>query len=146
MIKVLRIGHATFETPDLEKAIEQYTQVLGLALVGREGKRAFLATKIGQLAIELQHGAQARCTKLSFEVAPNADFADMRKNLAAHGVSAEERSDSVPGLPKALSFQDPKGTTIDLFRDWSCVGNQQQVVGIGVLKLGHVAFAVHDPK
>ena len=58
MIKVLRIGHATFETPDLGKAIEHYTQVIGLSLVGREDKRAFLATKMGQLAIELQQGTR----------------------------------------------------------------------------------------
>jgi catechol 2,3-dioxygenase-like lactoylglutathione lyase family enzyme len=101
---------------------------------------------MGQLAIELQHGSRARCSRLSFEVAPNADLADMRKNLSAHGIASDERSDSVPGMPKALSFQDPKGTTVELFREWSCIGNQQQVVGIGVLKLGHVAFAVQDPK
>ena len=59
MIKVLRIGHATFETPDLAKAIEHYTQVIGLSLAGREDKRAFLATKIGLLAVELQQGPQA---------------------------------------------------------------------------------------
>ena len=110
MIKVLRIGHATFETPDLAKAIEHYTQVIGLSLVGREDKRAFLATKIGQLAIELRLGAQARCAKLSFEVAANADFSDLRRELQKHGVAAEERTDSVPGVPKVLSFQDPKCT------------------------------------
>src|SRR6476619_3820699 len=74
MIKVLRIGHATFETPDLAKAIEHYTQVIGLSLAGREDKRAFLATKIGQLAIELRQGSETRCSKLSFEVAPNVAF------------------------------------------------------------------------
>ena len=146
MIKLLRIGHATFETPDLAKAIDYYTQVAGLALAGRETGRAFLATKIGQLAIELQEGAQARCNKLSFEVAPNADFADLQKNLSGHGVKSELRSDSVPGQPKVLTFQDPKGTTIELFNQWSYLGNQEQVVGVGPLKLGHVAFTVPDPK
>jgi len=146
MIKLLRIGHATFETPDLAKAVDYYTQVAGLALAGRETGRAFLATKIGQLAIELQEGAQARCSKLSFEVAPNADFADLQKNLSGHGVKSELRSDSVPGQPKVLTFQDPKGTTIELFNQWSYLGNQEQVVGVGPLKLGHVAFTVPDPK
>ena len=146
MIKVRRMGHATFETPDLAKAIEHYTQVIGLSLAGREDKRAFLATKIGQLAIELHQGTQSRCSKLSFEVAPNADFADLRRALQKHGVAAEERNDSVPGLPKVLSFQDPKGTTIELFREWSTVGNHQQVVGVGALKLGHVAFVTPEPK
>ena len=146
MIKVLRIGHATFETPDLAKAIEHYTQVIGLSLAGREDKRACLATKIGQLAIELHQGSETRCSKLSFEVAPHADFADLRRELQKHCVAAEERNDSVPGLPKVLSFKDPKGTTIELFREWSTIGNHQQVVGVGALKLGHIAFIVPEPK
>ena len=32
MIKLLRLGHATFETPDIEKAIEHHIQVIGLSL------------------------------------------------------------------------------------------------------------------
>ena len=52
----------------------------------------------------------------------------------------------IPGLPKVLSFAGPKGTTIELFREWSSVGNGQQVVGAAALKLGHVAFVVQDPK
>jgi catechol 2,3-dioxygenase-like lactoylglutathione lyase family enzyme len=146
MIKVLRLGHATFETPDLAKAIDHYTQVIGFALAGREDKRAFLASKMGMLAIELQQGSQARCSKLSFEVAADSDFADLKKALKEHGVTAEERNDSIPGLPKVLSFHDPKGTTIELFREWSTIGNGQQVVGVGALKLGHVAFVTEEPK
>ena len=146
MINVCRIGHATFETPDLDKAIEYYTQVVGLALVARESKRAYLATRIGELAIELQQAAQRNCAKLSFEVAPGADFADLQKRLAQHGVRADVRSDSVPGLPRVLSFDDPKGTRIELFNEWSYLGNREPVGGVGAFKLGHLAFAVHDPK
>lgn len=146
MINVCRIGHATFETPDLEKALDYYTQVAGLALAAREGDRAFLATKIGQLAIELQQASQPRCGKLSFEVAPNAELADLQKRLSQMGIAAEIRGDAAPGLPKVLSFQDPKGTTIELFNAWNYLGNDLQVAGVGPLKLGHLAFAVHDPK
>jgi catechol 2,3-dioxygenase-like lactoylglutathione lyase family enzyme len=146
MIKLLRLGHATFETPDLEKAIEHHTQVIGLSLAGRDSKRAFLATRTGQLAVELQQGSQSKCMKLAFEVPPTADFADIRRELQTHGVASEERNDSVPGLPKVLSFQDPKGTSIELFREWSYVGNEQQVVGAGVFKLGHIAFFVPEPQ
>ena len=146
MIKALRIGHATFETPDLGKAIDHFTQVIGLSLAAREDKRAFLATRIGQLAVELHQGSAPRCSKLSFEVAADADFTEMKRELQKHGVAAEERNDSIPGLPKVLSFLDPKGTTIELFREWSVVGNGEQVIGAGALKLGHVAFVVQDPK
>ena len=94
MIKMLRLGHASFETPDIEKAIEHHTQIVGLSLVAREANRAFLATRTGQLAIELTKASRPACTKLSFEVPAHADFAGISRELQSHGVASEERSNS----------------------------------------------------
>ena len=146
MIKVRRIGHATFETPDLEKAVAYYTQVNGLMLAASERGRAFLATKIGQLVVALEQGQKARCQRLAFQVAPSADIAAMRRQLSDEGIKSEERREGAPGIPKLLSFQDPNGTIIELFSESGHVGNDQQVVGVGPLKLGHVAFFAPDPK
>ena len=49
-------------------------------------------------------------------------------------------------MPRVLSFQDPKGTTIELFAQWSYLGHNHQVAGVGPYKLGHLAFFVPDPK
>jgi catechol 2,3-dioxygenase-like lactoylglutathione lyase family enzyme len=146
MIKVRRVGHATFETPDLDKQIDYYTQVNGLALVAREKNRAFFATRTGQLVVQLDRADHARCAKISFEVAPNENFADMARRLTADGIKSEQRSDSVPGMPKVLAFQDPKGTTIEVFNEWSFLGRDHPIAGIGPLKLGHIAFQVLDPQ
>jgi len=146
MIQARRIGHATFETPDFERAIDYYTQIAGLVLSAREKDRAFFASKIGQLVIQLERGDTARCTKLSFEVAPNADFNGMRHQLAEMGIVSDIRNDSVPSIPRMLSFKDPKGTTIELFSEWHYLGAQHQCIGVGPLKLGHVAFIVDDAK
>ncbi|MGP0094241.1 MAG: VOC family protein [Xanthobacteraceae bacterium] len=146
MANARRIGHATFETPGLDRAIDYYTQVAGLVLALREKNRAFFASKIGQLAVQLERGEVARCVKLSFEVAPNSDFGDLRRELEQFGIRSDIRNDSIPGIPKVLSFEDPKGTTIELFSDWSYLGSHHQVVGVGPLKLGHVAFIVDDAK
>ena len=66
MIKPRRIGHATFETPDLQKMIDYYTEVVGLVLAEREKDRAFLTSPIGLLAIQLNKVEAERCTTLSF--------------------------------------------------------------------------------
>ena len=60
MIKVRRIGHATFETPDLPRLIDYHTQVTGLALVGRDTDHVFFAARTGQLAVELRRATRAR--------------------------------------------------------------------------------------
>lgn len=146
MIKPKRIGHATYETPDLARMIDYYTQVMGLVLAEREKDRAFLVTKIGQLAIHLHQGDTERCTTLSFEVAPDSDFGPMARELEAEGIKSELRNDSVPGVGPMLTFEDNKGTTIALFKEWTYLGKHLQPVGVGPLKLGHIAWVVQDPQ
>src|SRR5437764_15289986 len=104
MIRASRVGHATFETPDLDRAIAYYTEVNGLVLSAKDKGRAFLASKTGLLTIALEQGREENLKRLSFEVAPNADFDDMAKKLSADGVRSEVRSDAVPGIGKVLAF------------------------------------------
>lgn len=145
VIQARRIGHATFKTPDLDKAIDYFTQIAGLVLAEREKDRAFLASKVGILSVALEHGSHARCTRLSFEVAGNTDFAMARRKLTEAGVSSERRNDTAPGLAEVLTLHDPKGTAIDLFSHWRCIEPPTDVAGASVLKLGHVAFVHSDP-
>ena len=88
MVKAKRIGHATFETPDLARQTEYYTDLLGPAVAEREKDSVFLATKIGQLAIQLNKGERERCSKLSFEVAPNPTSGSLRASLRRMGSRA----------------------------------------------------------
>lgn len=121
MIKVRRIGHATFETPDLDKQIEHFTQVTGLVLAAREKDRALLATKLGQLVLQLKQADEPRCAKLAFEVSPNSDFKELTRALADDGIKSELRSDDIPGTPQLLAFADNKGTTIEVFTQWDYI-------------------------
>lgn len=146
MIQVRRMSHATFETPDLERQIAYFTQIVGLALAERENGRAYLATKVGDLAVQLEKGDEARCTKIAFQVAPDTEFDDMRRGLEAEGVRCEVRNDACPGIPRMINFEDPKGTVIEVFASQSPIAKNQPVAGIGPLKLGHLAFCVAEPK
>ncbi|HEY2137066.1 MAG TPA: VOC family protein, partial [Xanthobacteraceae bacterium] len=136
MIKPSRVGHATFETPDLDKALAYYTEVNGLVLDSRDKDRAYLASKTGLLTLALEKGRAEGLRRISFEMSPKADFADMAKSLAADGIKSEMRNDSVPGIGKVLAFNDPKGTTIELFQEWNYLGAHHQCFGAGPLKLG----------
>ena len=57
MINVTRFSHAVFETPDLERQIDYFTEVAGLVLAEKQNGRAYLATKLGDLAVELNKAA-----------------------------------------------------------------------------------------
>ena len=146
MIKVRRIGHATFETPDIDRQVDHYTQVVGLTVAAREKDRVFLATKTGQLVLQFERAAAPRIAKIAFEVSQSDDFASLAKSLSDEGIKSEQRSDAVPGTPKVLAFEDIKGTTIELFSEWAFLGRDLPVLGVGPLKLGHLAMAVPDPQ
>jgi len=69
MIEVRRLGHATLTTPDLDRQVAYYTAVVGLTLVERDAKRAFLASKQGLEAIALEGGPPNALSRLAFQVA-----------------------------------------------------------------------------
>ena len=144
MIKVLRVGHATFTTPDLEREVAYYSDVLGLIVTERDKNRAFLATRTGVEAISLERGDKPALTRLSFQVAPDADFSAYSRELSEHGIKSEQRNGVSPGAARALVFTDLKGTLIELYSDYVFARDDGKQAAITPLKLGHVAHRVDD--
>jgi len=144
MIQVRRLGHATVSTPDLERQIAYYTEVVGLALIERDKHQAFLATKLGQEAIALERGEPNCVTRLSFQVDPKSDLKDIAAALERDGVRIERRNTVSPGIAQAVTFTDPKGTLIDIFAGYSFAADDNKQAGIMPLKLGHVAHRCTD--
>lgn len=144
MIKVKRLGHATISTPDIETQTDYYSRLLGLSIIERSKDRVFLSSKQGVEAIELVRGEANQLARLSFQIAPGSDLKDVAKTLEKDGIKCELRQGITPGVSHAVSFVDPKGTPIDLYAEY----NFAKLDGIpnifNILKLGHVAYRVHD--
>ena len=144
MIQVLRLGQATFETPDVDRLTDYYVEVIGLRAV-RDKDRAILSTAVGQEVAIFKPGPVPRCTNMSFQVSPRLDLADIEKTLQKDGIRSERRSDITPSLRSMTVFEDPKGTEIELFTE-SAASAPVETAGIAPRKLGHVAFLVSDAK
>src|ERR1700749_2526500 len=99
MIKAKRFGHVPLETSDLERQIAYFTDVAGLVLAERENGRAYLATKLGDLVVQLEKGEHARCTRLAFQVAPDTGLDEIRRGVEAENVRCEVKNDTSPGIP-----------------------------------------------
>src|SRR5689334_10084380 len=135
MIDVLRVGHATFTTPDLERQVAYYSDVLGLVVTERDQSRIFLATRTGLEAIALERGEKPELTRLSFQVAPDADFNAYAKELSGHGIKSELRNGISPGAARALVFTDLKGTVVELYSDYTFAKDDGKPAVITPLKL-----------
>ena len=144
MIKVHRLGHATISTPDVETQTDYYSRLLGLSIIERSKDRVFLGSKQGLEAIELVRDEPSQLKRLSFQIAPGSDLNEVAKTLRNDGIKCELRQGISPGVSHAVTFEDPKGTPIDLYAEY----NFAKLDGIpsifNILKLGHVAYRVLD--
>ena len=144
MVKVRRLGHATLSTPDIERQIDYYSRVLGLMVIDRGKDRAFLASRQGLEAIELIRGEPGQLKRISFQIAPGTDLGDVVKDLQKQGIKCERRQGISPGITHAVTFEDPKGTPVDLFAEYKFAKEDRSHAIFNILKLGHVAYRVLD--
>lgn len=144
MIGVKQIGHAAFETPDLEKAIDYYTQYLGLTEVKRDGTTVYLACQFDYHSVVLKQGTNAAVTRLGLQLAPDVDIVAFEKQTAAKGVAVTRATDVGPDMPVALTVTDPSGLVLDLFPTRTVDKKRAPNHGVMPRKLGHTAFFTPD--
>ena len=144
MLQVKRAGHSTLTTPDIGRAVDYFTRIVGLNLVGRDKDRAVLATKSGLEAIVLERGNGGEASRLSFQIAPGSELDAIAARLTQAGIKSERRHDITPGIRDALAFKDPKGTTLEIFADCAFAPDDDTFTGVMPLKLGHIAYTCPD--
>lgn len=146
MIGVRKIAHASYEMPDLEPQIDYYTNVLGLTLIEREKDAAYLASTIDHHSVVLRKGDEIKCVNLGFQIGPDDDLDAFERQTQAQGVKTERKRDAEPTISDMVTFADPKGTIMEVFRRPEPLRQKFQLKGIVPHKLGHVAFHVTDVK
>jgi catechol 2,3-dioxygenase-like lactoylglutathione lyase family enzyme len=100
--------------------------------------------RAGMEAIVLERGNAVEAPRLSFQVAPGSDLGELSSRLKKAGVKSEKRSDITPGIGEAIAFEDPKGTTLEIFSDFTFSKPDNTYTGVVPLKLGHIAYQCAD--
>ncbi len=146
MIRVKKIAHATYETPDLDQQTEYYTDILGLNLVAKEKDAAYLASTLDHHSVVLRRGGAAQCTRLGFQLGPDEDLNAFEKQTQAQGVKTRRLKDPEPTISDMVAFEDPKGTLMEVFKRPEPQAQKFPIKGIVPHKIGHVAFHCEDVK
>ena len=146
MIRVRKIAHASYEMPDLDKQLEYYTEILGLTLVARDKDAAYLASTVDHHSIVLRNGSQAKCVRLGFQIGPDDDLGEFERQVAGHGIKTRRKQAPEPSIAEMVTFEDPKGTLMEVCKRDAFAGQRFQAKGVVPHKLGHVAFHCADVK
>lgn len=146
MIGVRKIAHASYEVPDLEQQVAYYTDILGLTLSTKEKDTAYLSSTVDHHSVVLTKGLEAKCLRLGFQLGPDDDLDAFEKQTQAAGVQTSRKKDPEPTIADMVSFEDPKGTVMEVFKRPDFQTQKFSAKGVVPHKLGHVAFHVTDVK
>jgi catechol 2,3-dioxygenase-like lactoylglutathione lyase family enzyme len=146
MIRVRKIAHASYEMPDLEKQIEYYTEILGLTVTERDKDSAYLASTVDHHSVVLRKGSEPKCVRLGFQIGQHDDLGEFERQVQSHGIKTQRKNDTEPTIAQMVTFEDPKGTVMEVFKRSEFAGQRFPTKGIVPHKLGHVAFHVTDVK
>ncbi|SCY55220.1 Catechol 2,3-dioxygenase [Alkaliphilus peptidifermentans DSM 18978] len=108
------INHITFAVSDLEKSVEFYVNLLGLRLVGKWDKGAYLLAGNQWVALNIDNAAvletKSDYTHISFNVL-STDFQKMKDKLESVGVKSFKENSSEGD---SFYFLDPDGHKLEL--------------------------------
>ena len=143
MVNVTKLGHAELEVRDLARMSEFYQEVMGLTETGREDGLVYLSTAVDHHSLVLRKGSRTGLTKIAFQVAP-AEAGDVADDLRRHGLPAEIRADSQPGIPEVVRTRNTDGVAIELYSSFEPSPHPYSFRGINPLKLSHIASLSPD--
>ncbi|QII00309.1 glyoxalase [Rhodococcoides fascians A21d2] len=135
--QVSKLSYVTFDTPDVERMVWYYTQVLDFAVVEQSADEAFLTTGADHHSVVIKKGDLKARSAVGYEIWDS--LTDAQRRLENAGYQVERRSDVAPGTPDVVLMREP-GTGVELHLIESQV--QSGVDGRAPLrptKLGHVA-------
>lgn len=143
-VSVSKLGYVGVETPDVDRMVDYYTNILDFSLVERTKDEAYLTTTFDHHSVVVRKGQAKPRSFLGYEVWE--DLGDAERRLKDAGFAVDRRSDIAPSTPDVLLLEEPlTGTPIHLY-DAQAGSGVKGYTPIRPTKLGHVAAFVSDLK
>lgn len=122
--RLSRLGYVEVRSTNLERDLEFYTNIVGLHLTAKEGKKAYLKgwDERHAYSFVLGEADHAGLVRLAFRTVDAEDLDYYECKLREQGV----KFDIVPEdykRGKALRFQAPSGHTVELYHAMEYTGN-----------------------
>lgn len=134
---VSKLGYVTFDTPDVDRMVWYYTEVLDFEIVEHSAQGAFLTTGSDHHCVVIRKGDSKPRSTVGYEVWGSLD--DSYRRLREAGYEVERRSDIAPGTPDVVVLKEPStGTDLHLFEGQAPSGIDGRAM-LRPTKLGHVA-------
>jgi catechol 2,3-dioxygenase len=136
--RIAKLGHLVLQVRDLDRAVQFYTQVLGLKVADvypaamMPGGMVFLRCGTDHHCLALVGAAPGDATNIelhhfAFEVATLDEVVRIREHLRSHAVTIDFEGRRRAGCQIAVEFRDPDGHNIEVYWGLDQVGSDDRV-------------------
>lgn len=146
MVQVFRLGYVHFGTPNLERMVNYYSEVLGFSVTHQDDHSAYVSTSIDHHNVVLTADEQPGIRGFGLQLMPGIDVADAAAKLQSVGISAAVRTNPLAGINELVEFTDIDGYTVHLFAEMQVMECGFKSYGVAPNKVGHLSVRVKDAK
>jgi catechol 2,3-dioxygenase-like lactoylglutathione lyase family enzyme len=148
--RIRRLGHLALAVPDVGRAVDFYTRVVGLAEVERAGGIAYLRAQFEHHCLELHPlfdpaAGRAEPLHIGWETDGDEDTEELRAVLTRAGVPLRPAPAEPGRLGIAFQFQDLLGMWNEVYRTTQRVAAALPAGGLPSLRLAHCTRMTPDP-
>ena len=137
-VSVSKLGYVEFESPDIDRLVDYYTNMLDFVTVERTSEQVFLTPSFDHHAVIVRKGEVKPRTVVGYEI--SEDLADAERRIKDAGYTVERRSDVAPSTPDVLVLGEPMtGTKLHLYGEQTRSDVHPNDSALRPTKLGHVA-------
>ncbi|UNO47802.1 catechol 2,3-dioxygenase [Alicyclobacillus acidoterrestris] len=159
MMGIMRIGRAQLRVMDLDTAVDYYTNVIGLDVVGKEEGKVYLKAwdEWDHHSLILQQADSPGLDHFAFKVEKEDDLSEFEKKVEQFGCTLKRISKGARlGEGEAIRFELPTGHQVELYSEIEQLGTKVGVLnphpwpdglrGIAPHRLDHVLLTGEDVK
>ena len=144
MPNVFRLAYVDFATPLLEKALEYYSGVVGMAETERDASSAYLSLGLDHHNLALHGSDRPALSTIGLQAGSASDLDALAGKLGGMGLKPRFKSDARPGVAKLLEVADVGGHTFQVIAAMDAPAPGFRNEGIAPTRLGHVAVSSSD--
>lgn len=138
--KIFRLAYVDFNTDEPEAMVHYYQESLGFRLTEEVDGVSYLSSGYDHHNIVVTKADEKGIKSYGYQLNPSISLEEMHKELSDLGYDSEIVEDAQPGVQRLVRVIDPAGNVIELFKEMDQPAEGFTGKGVGVLKLGHVAF------
>jgi catechol-2,3-dioxygenase len=139
------IGHLAVRVRDVEAAVREATELIGLRVAQRDGDSVLLTHGIEHHSLRYIEAGVDAVDHVGFRAAGPEALSEIRDRVSRARLTVVSEDPLSPGVLDGFAFVAHDGFTYEVYSAMEQRPAPAAVGGVGPVRLGHVTFNVPDP-